>query len=323
MSYNITLTNGATLLTLTDGTIDTNTTSLNLVGRGSTNYGTSFADNFVHILENFANPNSPGSPLSGQLWYDTSTSFLRLYDGSHWNYIQSSSAANGYILKAGAGAPASTAGAPGDYYIDTSTGILYGPKTTSWASSNTALALTPEGTGTVVGVLYFGQGAPNSTLGTDGDWYGDKLTGSLYGPKGTPTARTWAVNGSFGASCSAGVTYPPNSKLGDLFFDNNLGILYIFMTDGASKFWIDISSSGGGGGGGGNITTGTVAPATPSLGDMFYNTSNNHFYIYLNNGVSNIWFDLTPVVTGAGNGLTLANGVLSSSLGNGSRPVLS
>lgn len=322
MSYNITLSNGATLLNLTDGSIDSKITSLNLVGRGSTNYGTSIADNFVHLLENFANTSAPISPLSGQLWYDSSTSYLRLYDGAHWTAIQSSSDIVGYSLKAGAGVPASTIGSTGDYYVDTTNGILYGPKGTNWASTNTAFATHPEGTGTAVGVLFMGQGTPNSTLGTDGDWYGDKLTGALYGPKGTPTAGVWTINGSFGVNCSAGVTYPPNAKLGDMFFDNNLGVLYIFMSDGASKFWIDISSSGGAGGGG-NITTGTVAPATPSLGDMFYNTTNSHFYLYLNNGTSNIWFDLTPTVTSVGNGLTLSNGVVSSSLGTGTRPVLS
>ena len=48
MAYNITLTNGTPLLTLQDGTEDSTTTSLNLIGRNYTGFGLFFNENFVH-----------------------------------------------------------------------------------------------------------------------------------------------------------------------------------------------------------------------------------------------------------------------------------
>lgn len=53
---------------INDGTIDT-TTSLNLLGRGKTNYGKAIAENFVRLLENFASNTAPSNPITGQLWY--------------------------------------------------------------------------------------------------------------------------------------------------------------------------------------------------------------------------------------------------------------
>lgn len=60
-------------------------TSLNLVGRGYPNYGQRVAENFVHLLENFAGANPPANPIEGQLWYDTSDPFnkvLRINNGT-------------------------------------------------------------------------------------------------------------------------------------------------------------------------------------------------------------------------------------------------
>lgn len=60
-------------------------TSLNLVGRGYPNYGEKYAENFLHLLENFASPVPPENPIEGQLWYDTSDKnrkVLRIMDGT-------------------------------------------------------------------------------------------------------------------------------------------------------------------------------------------------------------------------------------------------
>jgi hypothetical protein len=60
-------------------------TSLSLVGRGYPNYGQKFAENFLHLLENFASPIPPENPIEGQLWYDTSdigNKVLRIMDGT-------------------------------------------------------------------------------------------------------------------------------------------------------------------------------------------------------------------------------------------------
>lgn len=60
-------------------------TSLSLVGRGYPNYGQKFAENFLHLLENFASPTAPENPIEGQLWYDTSdptNKVLRIMDST-------------------------------------------------------------------------------------------------------------------------------------------------------------------------------------------------------------------------------------------------
>lgn len=65
--------------------INTVDTSLNLVGRGYPNYGEKIAENFLHLLENFASAIPPENPIEGQLWYDTSDTgrkVLRVMDGT-------------------------------------------------------------------------------------------------------------------------------------------------------------------------------------------------------------------------------------------------
>jgi hypothetical protein len=81
MSYKINTTNGALLVDLIDGRIDDETTDLILIGRNYTGYGEAFNENFVKVLENFANTAAPSNPLVGQLWYDTSEVRLKVYNG--------------------------------------------------------------------------------------------------------------------------------------------------------------------------------------------------------------------------------------------------
>ena len=57
-------------ITVEDNTIN-QVTSLDIPGRNTTAYGTAIADNFLHLLENFAFNTSPRNPVEGQLWYDT------------------------------------------------------------------------------------------------------------------------------------------------------------------------------------------------------------------------------------------------------------
>jgi len=80
MAYNITLTNGAELISggLADGTIDTTNTSLTLVGKNYPGYGTFINQNMVRMVENFANGSSPTGPLPGQLWWDTSAKLMKI-----------------------------------------------------------------------------------------------------------------------------------------------------------------------------------------------------------------------------------------------------
>ena len=83
MPYTIHLTDGTTLVTLDDQQID-NTTSLTLIGPNVAGYGNAIANDFVHLLENFANVTAPTKPLKGQLWFNTTTNRLTFWNGSTW-----------------------------------------------------------------------------------------------------------------------------------------------------------------------------------------------------------------------------------------------
>ena len=82
MTYSINLTNGTTLIPggLSNGTLDQTATDLTLIGQNATSYGQFLNDNFVHLLENFANTSAPPNPIKGELWYDTSQNLLQIYN---------------------------------------------------------------------------------------------------------------------------------------------------------------------------------------------------------------------------------------------------
>ncbi len=76
MAYTIVKSDGTTLTTIADGTINTTSTSLGLPGRNYAGYGQTLDTNFVHQLENFADTTPPPNPLTGQLWYNTNANTL-------------------------------------------------------------------------------------------------------------------------------------------------------------------------------------------------------------------------------------------------------
>ena len=86
MAYIVNKFSGAQLIVLEDGTIDTST-SLGLVGRNYVGYGETQNENFVFLLENFANEAPPSRPLQGQIWFNTTTNITYAYDGTAWNPI--------------------------------------------------------------------------------------------------------------------------------------------------------------------------------------------------------------------------------------------
>jgi hypothetical protein len=83
MAYTINKFNGEELLVLEDGTIDTST-SLGLVGRNYVGYGETQNENYVFLLENFANTAPPSRALLGQLWFDSNNKVINTYNGTEW-----------------------------------------------------------------------------------------------------------------------------------------------------------------------------------------------------------------------------------------------
>ena len=104
-------------------------TSVKLVGRNSPNYGPAMAENFIHLLENFASPTSPSNPVEGQLWYDTSdpgNKILRVNDARSGAALwKPANNVHKAIL-----APSNVT--LGDLWVDTNAQLLYLFNGTDW-----------------------------------------------------------------------------------------------------------------------------------------------------------------------------------------------
>ena len=83
MAYTINKYNGSVLTVVEDGTIDSST-DIKLVGKNYAGYGEIQNENFVYLLENFANLNPPPRPVAGQIWFDSNQSKLKFYDGDQF-----------------------------------------------------------------------------------------------------------------------------------------------------------------------------------------------------------------------------------------------
>ena len=90
MSYTINKTDGTKLVVLKDGTVDISTTDLALFGKSYAGFGERLNENFVKILENFANTTAPAKKIKGQLWYDTLTNQIKVWNGNKFKPVGSS-----------------------------------------------------------------------------------------------------------------------------------------------------------------------------------------------------------------------------------------
>jgi len=122
MAYTINQTGGSVLANVADGTIDNTTTDLTLIGKNYSGYGDALNENFVKLLENFSHTTAPTSPLAGQLWWDSTNNLLKVYTGTTFKTVSSSTAS--------ATQPAS--GVVGDLWWDTANSQLKVYNGASW-----------------------------------------------------------------------------------------------------------------------------------------------------------------------------------------------
>jgi hypothetical protein len=114
MAYQVDKFNGQFLVSVGDGTIDT-TTDLRFVGKNYAGYGEVQNENFLHLLESFANTTPPPRVITGQIWYDSGLKKLRYYDGNRFKV------AGGAEI----GPTAPSGLAVGEFWWDTSAKQLY------------------------------------------------------------------------------------------------------------------------------------------------------------------------------------------------------
>ena len=81
MAYQINKTDGTIVATVADGQIDDRSTAITLIGKNYSGFGEIFNENLIQLLENFADSTPPDNPIRGQIWFDSSQSKLKVYNG--------------------------------------------------------------------------------------------------------------------------------------------------------------------------------------------------------------------------------------------------
>lgn len=110
-------------ITVEDQTVNSQT-DLKFVGKNYAGYASYMAENFLHLLENFAKNTAPTQPVEGQLWYDNSpdVNLLKVYDGTVWT-------AAGSVKKF---PTAPSVGIIGDLWVNTNTQQLHVYSGSNW-----------------------------------------------------------------------------------------------------------------------------------------------------------------------------------------------
>jgi hypothetical protein len=195
MAYTINKTDGTVVTTITDGTVD-NTTTLQLFGKSYSGFGEGLNENLVKLLENAASTSAPTAPLKGELWFDTTTNSIKVYDGTSFKPTGGS--------KSSSSQP--TSPSAGDLWHDT---------------ANDQVSVYTGSAWLLVGPVYTsGQTLSGWKIETLGSAGGNKVVSSMYAGATrvailSKETFTPSVTQTGFASIKAGITL--NSTLGSVF----------------------------------------------------------------------------------------------------------
>ena len=153
MAYNANYSDNTKSPLIVEDTQVNSQTSLNLIGKKYTRYGEVISENFLHLLENFANGEPPRNPTEGQLWYDKTNNTMKYYTkNSKWQ-----SFANIFTTNT---QPLTNDSKIGDIWINPSTGKIHFYVNNTWTeignTTNTTIVVketdepAPTSTSTVV-----------------------------------------------------------------------------------------------------------------------------------------------------------------------------
>ncbi|MDD2815568.1 MAG: hypothetical protein PHP00_07485, partial [Thiotrichaceae bacterium] len=178
----------------------------------------------------------------------------------------------GTSILSGTVAPAAGVGNNGDFYINTATNTLYGPKAAGvWPAGVSLVGAT--GTSVLSGTV-----APAAGVGNNGDFYINTATNTLYGPK---AAGAWPTGvslvGATGTSVLSGTIAPVagTGNNGDFYINTATNTLYGPKAAGAWPAGVSLVGAAGT-----SVLSGTTAPVagTGNNGDFYINTATNTLY---------------------------------------------
>jgi hypothetical protein len=94
MAYQINKTDGTIVSTVADGQVDSNSTDLTLIGKNYSGFGEILNENFIKLLENFSSVSAPTRPIRGQIWFDSTESKVKVYNGTQFVPVSSATISN-------------------------------------------------------------------------------------------------------------------------------------------------------------------------------------------------------------------------------------
>ena len=212
MPYNITNSRGQLITTVTNGTINTGSTDLTLIGHNYAFYGEPQNENFVYLLENFAKATAPLHPIAGQLWFNTDTDVLSVYT-TESTWVNVATGAGGY----------GATGATGPQGAQGATGLT--GATGSGGAGGVTVANTPPLSPT------------NGAL-----WYDSGTNFRLFfwsSASGAWVDASPATNDSV-AAVTISATPPGDPYDGELWYDSGTKFRLFFWSE-SSAAWVDAS----------------------------------------------------------------------------------
>jgi hypothetical protein len=187
----------------------------------------------------------PGSPAAGYFRFNDDTDRMEFWDGFAWTTVASSTSGN-FVSQTVPVAPATA----------TPNAVIPAGSTPNRQTSP-AVAAGEFRYNTTIGAPEYYDGANWLSLVAAG---GSSSPTVGLGLAVSGTAIKLSVPVRFGPPAAG--TLPAEAIDGSLYWDNNLGLLFIRYNDGTSTQWVQVTPSGGGGGGGGVTSVAVTAPIT-------------------------------------------------------------
>lgn len=212
MPYNITNSRGQLITTVANGTINTGSTDLTLIGHNYAFYGEPQNENFVYLLENFAKDTAPLHPIPGQLWFNTATNSLSIYS-TESSWVNVATGEGGY----------GATGATGPQGAQGATGLT--GATGSGGAGGVTVSNTPP------------LSPSNGQL-----WYDSSTNFRLFfwsSASGAWVDASPATNDSV-AAVTVSATPPASPYDGELWYDSGTKFRLFFWSE-SSAAWVDAS----------------------------------------------------------------------------------